>query len=97
MEQKTKEKLSTILYTIIDYGLLITLAILLFELPNKYRFILIFSLVVYFIYRLWFKKTDVMYLARDELETIMFNKPLRNFEKGEKIKINKFVLWRKEK
>lgn len=47
-------------------------------------------LTAWFTYRIWFNKNDLMYQAREQLETVMFGKPFYHYKKGEKIKMKKF-------
>lgn len=72
--------------------LIISIIILLFEVPTKYRLIIIGLIVVYFIWRIYINKEDLMYKAREQLEIVISGKPF-NQHKG-KIKLKKFGGWK---
>ena len=57
---------------------------------------LLLLVVLFFIYRIYINKNDMMYNLREQLEATLFYKPFRFYEKGEKIRMKKFV-WRKSK
>lgn len=80
--------------SIVNWTISISVIILLVELPAKYTLLLLTILVLFFVYRIYINKNDLMFQAREQLETVMFGKPFRLYKKKEQIKMKKFGGWK---